>query len=399
MGTQTLFNVGFYAVVPFVAVVLSGDFGLAATTVGLVLGVRTFAQQGMFLVGGALADRIGARATILIGCAIRVTGFLAWAGSLWSSPMLLWLFIAGTVTTGLGGALFSPALNTLVADADARIPGRRVTLFAWLTLSGEVGAVIGPLLGTLLLPLGFEVVAATGAACFAVIGVALASLLPRTSNSQRRDPPARRGSIPALHDPRFVMFAALHAVDLLAYNQLYLTLPLELDRIGTGPELIGVMFAWVSILTLTLQLPVARWCSRVGARTALRAGYLASAGAFTLLAGEAVIALAPGIHLAMIGVAVSGLTFGHLAANPTALSLVPGFASGQPTGSYFGLLASLGGLAVLVGNLAVGRLLDGAAGPSGASALPWLLLTAPMLASALLIPRAIPREQIPKRPG
>lgn len=46
--TQLLFNVGFYLVVPFIAVQMSDNLGAAGATVGLVLGVRTFSQQGMF---------------------------------------------------------------------------------------------------------------------------------------------------------------------------------------------------------------------------------------------------------------------------------------------------------------------------------------------------------------
>jgi len=156
LGTQTLFNIGFYAVVPFLAVVLTQDFLLASTAVGLILGIRTFAQQGLFLAGGALADRFGARAMILIGCAVRAAGFLTLAASLWGSTPVLWLFIFGTLLTGFGGALFSPGLNILVAAAQSARDHkearqvRRATLFAWLSITGEIGAVTGPLVGSAL---------------------------------------------------------------------------------------------------------------------------------------------------------------------------------------------------------------------------------------------------------
>ena len=123
LSTQALFNVGFYAVVPFIAVVLRGDFGLGAAAVGLVLGARTFAQQGLFLVGGELADRFGARGIIVLGCSVRVAGFLALAASLLTPEPTLSLFVAGTLVTGLGGALFSPGINMLVAEADSGRPG------------------------------------------------------------------------------------------------------------------------------------------------------------------------------------------------------------------------------------------------------------------------------------
>ena len=47
--------------------------------VGFVLGLRTFSQQGLFVVGGALVDRYGVRPIVLTGCALRVAGF-AWLG-------------------------------------------------------------------------------------------------------------------------------------------------------------------------------------------------------------------------------------------------------------------------------------------------------------------------------
>ena len=51
LASQLVFNVGFYAVVPFLALVMTHDFGMTATAVGVVLGARVFSQQGLFLVG------------------------------------------------------------------------------------------------------------------------------------------------------------------------------------------------------------------------------------------------------------------------------------------------------------------------------------------------------------
>ncbi|GAA1733958.1 MFS transporter [Brachybacterium phenoliresistens] len=436
LGTQALFNVGFFAVVPFIAVVLSEDFALGGAAVGIVLGVRTFAQQGMFLLGGALADRCGARAVILLGCGVRIAGFLTLAASVQARPALLALFVVGTILTGLGGALFSPGLNVLVAEAESRRPRTgspgRATLFAWLAVSGEIGAVVGPLLGAAMLGWGFAAVAAGGAALFTGIGVFLAWALPRrppatggarpvpargaartgtapgapADRAPDRPRPAARGSSwAALRDRRFLALAGFHASDLLAYNQLYLTLPLALTRSGQGPQAVGLLFAWVSVLTLALQIPVSRWSVRVGAPAALRTGYLLTAGGFVVLllatlagpaadaggAGGAADGGAGGPGTAAVLGAATLLMIGHLAASPTALGLVPRFAAGGPTGSYFGLLASCGGAAVLLGNTAVGRLLDVGAARPEAAGLPWLLLAALPALSAWAVPRILRR--------
>lgn len=401
LGAQLLFNVGFYAVVPFLALVLTESFGLAGGAVGLVLGVRTFAQQGMFLFGGVLADRFGARPVILLGCAVRVAGFLTLAASLWTAVPLLGLFVAGTVLTGLGGALFSPALNTLIAGAETRrsqpAKPRRVTLFAWLSITGEIGAVVGPLLGAVLLGWGFAVVAASGGVFFTAIALLLWWALPRPSSvdpAPRAVPAVPVAAVPrrswsALRDRRFLLFAALHAADLLAYNQLYLTLPLELARAGSGPGLVGLMFAWVSILTLVLQLPVARWGGRAGASVALRAGYCLSATGFIVLAVSAILPVTTQGRLVTVLIATTLLTLGHLTTGPTALSLVPLLAGARPTGSYFGLLSTFGGIAVLVGNLVAGLLLGVADGGLPSAFLPWCFLALPLILAAALVPRVL----------
>lgn len=404
LGAQLFFNVGFYAVVPFIAVVLSDDFGMAGAAVGVVLGVRTFAQQGMFLLGGILADRVGARSVILIGCAVRTTGFLTLSASLWADEPALWLFVAGTVLTGLGGALFSPGLSVLLAAFEARpqsAGSRRATLFAWLSVTGELGAVVGPLAGAALLGWGFGVVSASGAVFFAAVGLILWKLLPRDVEIRgRRGTPLDRAHLrvrdgrmpPSLRNGRFTAFAALHAVDLLAYNQLYFALPLALRSAETAPQTVGLMFAWVSVVTLALQLPVSRWCATVGSARALRAGYATSAAGFLALGIGAVLPLGADGDVVAVLLGATLLTLGHLAANPTALSLVPGFAGAHPTGSYFGLLATAGGVAVLFGNVAIGAVLDDPAGGPWRTVLPWVLLALALLTAAALMPRVLRAE-------
>ena len=56
---QLAINIGFYMLMPYLAGYLSAELAMAAWMVGLVLGMRNLSQQGMFLLGGSLADRIG----------------------------------------------------------------------------------------------------------------------------------------------------------------------------------------------------------------------------------------------------------------------------------------------------------------------------------------------------
>ena len=94
LGSQFVFNIGFYAVVPFLAIFLRDDMLLSGGLIGLILGLRTFSQQGMFIVGGALSDRFGAKVIILSGCIVRVSGYLLLAfGDVRFLPTAVWLRI------------------------------------------------------------------------------------------------------------------------------------------------------------------------------------------------------------------------------------------------------------------------------------------------------------------
>jgi hypothetical protein len=75
---------------------------------------------------------------------------------------------------------------------------------------------------------------------------------------------------------------------------------------------------------------------------------------------------------------------------PIAMGLVLEFAGGRPTGAFYGLLASCGGLMVLIGNIALGPLYELAGQPSTAAAAPWLLTALLATASAAGIRRFLP---------
>ncbi|WP_445277729.1 MFS transporter, partial [Streptomyces sp. DSM 41033] len=111
-ATQFAFNTGFYAVLPYLAAHLGDGLGMAGWLVGLVLGLRTFSQQGLFVVGGALTDRYGPRPVVLTGCVLRIAGF-CWLAQAGSTATV----IGAVLLIGFAAALFSPAVESETAMA------------------------------------------------------------------------------------------------------------------------------------------------------------------------------------------------------------------------------------------------------------------------------------------
>ncbi|MDU1951270.1 MULTISPECIES: MDR family MFS transporter [Atlantibacter] len=383
LGSQFVFNIGFYAVVPFLAIFLRDDMLLSGGTIGLILGLRTFSQQGMFILGGALSDRYGARSVILCGCVVRVAGYLLLALGDSLSPIIL-----GACLTGIGGALFSPSIEALLAkagtDSEARGKRSRAEWFALFAVCGELGAVLGPVAGALLAGLGFRQVALAGALVFVAALLVLHLCLPRTARHKQ-----------ALHitpwwttfrQPRFVAFIIAYSSWLLSYNQLYLALPVEITRAGGSEKDLGPLFMLASGLIILLQLPMARFARRVGATRIVPAGFLLVSASFVSVALFAA-STPPDNWLRLLPAAcfVTLLTLGQMLLVPAAKDLIPRFAEHDTLGAHYGALSTAGGCAVLVGNILFGDRLDLALVPSAQAAYPWLQLAVFPFLSAIAL--------------
>ncbi|WP_328734603.1 MDR family MFS transporter [Streptomyces bobili] len=380
--TQLAFNIGFFAVLPFLAEHLGGAVGMAGWMVGLVLGLRTFSQQGLFVVGGALADRYGVRPVVLAGCVLRIAGF-GWLGYAGSAPAV----VGAVLLIGFAAALFSPAVESEVARQavawEESGGGSRTRVLALFTVAGQAGAFVGPLLGALLLSVDFRAVCLAGAGVFVLVLAGHAWLLPQHIPGRARVQ-VRGGIGPLLRNRRFLGLCCAYGAYLLAYNQLYLALPAEVERAAGSQAPLAWLFALSSLLVVTAQLPVTRW---VGERLTLRRSM--AAGLALIAAGFGVVAVAaPSGATGVTGLLPAAgfvvlLTLGQMLVAPAARAWVPDLAQEGRLGLYMGALSSVSGVIVLIGSAGTGTLLD-----SGLpTAVPWVVLAVVPAGAVLLLPR------------
>ncbi|WP_020125698.1 MDR family MFS transporter [Streptomyces sp. 303MFCol5.2] len=380
--TQLAFNIGFFAVLPFLAGHLGDTVGMAGWLVGFVLGLRTFSQQGLFVVGGALADRYGVRPVVLAGCVLRIAGF-GWLGH----AERTWTVIGAVLLIGFAAALFSPAVESEVARQavvhEESGGGPRTRVLALFTVAGQAGAFVGPLLGALLLAVDFRAVCLAGAGVFVLVLAAHARLLPQHIPGRSRIQ-VRGGTGPLLRNRRFLALCCAYGTYLLAYNQLYLALPAEVERAAASQAPLAWLFALSSLLVVTAQLPVTRWAGeRIDLRRSMAAGLVLIAAGFALVAVARPAGLTGTAGLLPAACFVLLLTLGQMLVVPATRAWVTDLAEEGRLGLYTGALSSVSGLIVLLGSAATGTLLDAGLPP----AVPWLLLAALPAAAVALLPR------------
>ncbi|MEU9117483.1 MFS transporter [Streptomyces sp. NPDC048483] len=386
MANQFTINLGFYMLMPYLAAHLSGTLGLAGWLVGLVLGVRNFSQQGMFLVGGTLADRLGYKPLIVAGCVLRTVGF-ATLGLVDSLPALL----AASAATGLAGALFNPAVRAYLAAGAGE---RRLEAFALFNVFYQAGILLGPLVGMVLTGVDFRVTCLVSAGIFAVLSVVQIRALPARGNEGAQDGAdgdgRREGVLSqwrrALTNRPFLLFSGAMIGSYVLSFQVYLALPLEVKRLGGegrfGTAAVAVLFAVSGLSTIVGQTRVTAWCkARLAPGRALAWGLLTLGLAFVpiLAAGALPVPEAdPGRWvLAVLPPALAALllAIGTMITYPFEMDTIVRLCGDRLVATHYGLYNTICGIGITLGNLLTGAALD-AARAAGLPALPWLALLA-----------------------
>ncbi|HJT02307.1 MAG TPA: MFS transporter [Pseudonocardiaceae bacterium] len=375
---QLSINIGFYMLMPYLAAYLTGNLGLAVWVVGLVLGVRNFTQQGMFLIGGTLADRLGYKPLIVAGCVLRTAGF-GLLGLVDSVPAL----IAASAATGFAGALFNPAVRAYLAhDAGPR----RVEAFALFNIFYQTGILLGPLVGLALTGIDFRLTCAVAAAVFAVLSVLQLRSLPQRRGNDTAD----RGASSVLTlwrsvlaNRSFVLFSIAMIGSYVLAFQVYLALPLEVRRLAgsgmAGTVGVAALFAVSGLLAIAGQMRITAWCkNRWGPGRCLVAGLGLMAAAFlpplATATTEASTTTTPvAVLLAPLVLSAALLALGTIVVFPFEMDTIVTLSDNRLVATHYGLYNTVCGIGIMLGNLLTGTALDlGRA--AGLPTLPWLAL-------------------------
>ncbi|KAK1183871.1 MFS transporter [Streptomyces sp. NBS 14/10] len=378
MVNQFAINLAFYMLMPYLAAHLSGELGLEAWAVGLVLGVRNFSQQGMFLIGGTIADRLGYKAPIMAGCLLRTMGFglLGWVDNL---PAL----IAASAATGFAGALFNPAVRAYLA---AEAGERRVDAFATFNVYYQTGMLLGPLVGLALLAADFRLVCTTAAAIFAVLTALQWRALPARHGDSAGAATGKESVLAqwrtVVANRPFLLFSTAMIGSYVLTFQVYLALPLAAsDALGSsGTAITSGLFVVSAATAVAGQLRLTGWAKdRWHPSQALARGLAAMGLAFLPLA-----LTPPGssaVVLVSLVIAVVLLAAGSAVVHPFEMDTVVTLSGDSLVATHYGFYNTVSGLGITLGNLATGALWDFAL-RHDALWLTWCVLTVTGLGAA-----------------
>ena len=206
LGFASLFtDIGTEMVFPLLPVFLVGTLGASPTYLGLVEGAANTVASLLKLASGVIADRTARRKPLVVfgyGLASAARPLVALA----TRP---WHVLAVRVTDRVGKGLRSSPRDALIADAAGDRAGRA---FGFHQAMDNAGAVLGPLLATLLVSMNFSLRQVFWVAVVpGTIATALVALV-REPPPPGSKPTATATTAPAVFDRRLVSYLAILAV-------------------------------------------------------------------------------------------------------------------------------------------------------------------------------------------
>ena len=300
--------VGFDMIMPLVIGHYVNNVGLTATAVSVALAIRQFSQQGLAMIGGALADRFQVKTLISVGVFLRVLGFLTLAFS-----SAYGMLIAAMILIGLGGVLFEMPYQSAIAMLTTN--DNRPKYYSLNNTITGIASAIGPLLGVALLRLDFKVVCFGAASCFMINFVLSRVAMPPIMRQAKS-------------------YAVMPAVKRIAKDRPYqifvLTYPLRVQEIYGSADGVGIMYTVYAVVMAVLQYPLVALASK---RFSSRAAVVIGTGIIT----AALIATPFAADVKSFMAIVACYAVGMILARPNQQNIAVSMADTRALGMYLGV--------------------------------------------------------------
>ncbi|ALJ19610.1 hypothetical protein AOA12_06670 [Microbacterium sp. No. 7] len=278
------------------------------------------------LVWGVLSDRLGYRATVVLGLVIFV------AGSVVSvlAPSLVVLDV-GRMVAGIGGAAVLTGASALLSNAwDGAARARNFAIFG--TTIG-VGSAVGPVVAGALVS-WIEWRGVFGAfGLIALLGLILSGALPKVKHEHV--PGQKKVDFTLLRNPHFLAMCLVPVTAAIGTVTLGTYLPVVYSAVfGLGGALAGVFMLFMMVPIMIAPLVVARVLAKSRSITPMKVIYLSLV--LIVLGNAALLAVDPelGMWWAVPGMLLVGAGFGVTIGlvDGQAIGAVPAHRSGAAAG-------------------------------------------------------------------
>lgn len=330
-------------VIAFLPLFLVRVGGMGAAGAGRIVSLLGLGIALAGALGGALADRLGRRTTMVGGllCGAATVAALAFARSI---PALAALSLLAGATT----ELYRPAVAAAIADV---VPSPdRPRAYALVHWAANLGLAGGLLLAGLAAERSFVALFLADAFTSLVFAAVVLRFVPESRPAGMVRERMAAGVRRVLADRPFLVFLALHLGMLVVFFQWQLGLQLDMAAHGLGPSAYAIVMSFNCAGVVVAQPILAPRLRRFDP------AHLLAAMAVLFGLGYGVNALGGTLPVYLAGAVL--WTLGEVVGLPTAATLVAELAPVEVRGRYQGAFSGINGLAFTLAPLLGGELFE-----------------------------------------
>jgi MFS family permease len=340
--TGTLINRLGGFVIPFLTLYLTVQRQIPVSQAALMVsffGAGSFIAQ---LTGGELTDRLGRRPVMLMSFFITPIFMI-----LLGLARNLTLISISTFVVGFFTDLYRPAVGAAIADLVS--PESRTRAYGYNYWAINLGAAVAPLLAGLMAGYNYQILFVADALTTAIFGFivlfGIRETRPIEAHHNAHAPFSERMK-QLKQEPILLIFSFLTLFFGIIYMQGNVTLPLDMQANGLGPQFYGAAVAVNGFLIVLVTIPISNMATKWPRFETI------AISALLLGLGFGFTAFASTLPMFMLSVAI--WTLGEIAATSVAPAIIADLSPVKLRGLYQGIFGSAWGLAFFIGPLAGG---------------------------------------------
>ncbi len=340
---------GSFLLYPFYALYITEHFGVGMVEVGYLFSILSVGNIIGGVIGGALADKYGRRAMVLIGLVVSGIGSI-----LMGLVNNLNIFYLLAAFLGLIGNFGGPARQAMVADLLPK--EKQAEGFGILRVAFNLSAVIGPLLGALIATQSYMLLFISDAVSSIITAVIVYLVIPETKPQKHDDKPEETviktliGYKEVLKDSVYVLFLSVSALTVLVYMQMNSTLSVFLrDEYGFPKQAFGLLLSMNAAMVVLFQLWITRKISKFAPMKVM------AFGSIFLMIGFGMYGFVSESYLFFIAMAI--ITVGEMIVFPIGQSAAASFAPEDKRGRYMAVYSFQWAIPNLFGVLVAGLIM------------------------------------------
>ena len=341
---------GSFLLYPFYALYITERFGVGMIEVGYLFSIFSVGNIFGGVVGGALADKYGRRAMVLIGLVVSGIGSI-----LMGLVNNLNTFYLLAAFLGLIGNFGGPARQAMVADLLPK--EKQAEGFGILRVAFNLSAVIGPLLGGLLATQSYMLLFIADAVSSIITAVIVYVVIPETKPQKKEDEPEETviktliGYKEVVKDWKFMLFLSVSAITVLVYMQMNSTLSVFLrDVHGFPVQGFALLLSMNAAMVVFFQLWISRKISKYAPMKMM------AFGTIFLVIGFGMYGFISEPYLFFIAMVI--ITVGEMIVFPIGQSTAASFAPEDKRGRYMAVYAFQWAIPNMFGVLAAGLIME-----------------------------------------